>query len=205
MSHTAGEPALDGASSAFDELAHRRSFLTTITTLGMVGGLAAGYGTFFALASQFLYPTRKNLAWLYVTTVDAIAPGESLAFESPGGVKVVIKRQADISAEPAEPAAEFIALSSTCPHLGCRVHWEAQNNRFYCPCHNGQFDPTGKPTGGPVLAANQHLPRYPIRVESGMLFIEMPVGGIGGQEEFIERPDGSSVAGSDTAGDERWA
>jgi nitrite reductase/ring-hydroxylating ferredoxin subunit len=169
----------------------------------MAGGLAAGYGTFFALAGRFLYPIGENLAWLYVSTVDAIAPGDSLSFESPGGVKVVIKRQSDALAAPA--ADEFIALSSTCPHLGCRVHWEAHNNRFFCPCHNGQFDPTGKPTGGPVLAAQQSLPRYRLRVENGMLFIEMPVGGVGGKEELITQPDGSSSALCDAAGGTRWA
>jgi Rieske Fe-S protein len=181
---------------------NRRDFLTTATTLAMVGGLAAGYGTFFSFAGHFLYPTGKKLAWLFVSTLDAIGPGDSLSFESPSGVKVVIKRRAESTAASAD---DFIALSSTCPHLGCRVHWEPQNNRFFCPCHNGEFDPSGNPTGGPVLAANQSLPRYPLRVEGGMLFIEMSVGDVGSQEGLIERPVGSSMADLDAAGDSPWA
>lgn len=181
---------------------NRRDFLTTATTVCMVGGLAAGYGMFFSFAGHFLYPTGKKLAWLFVSTVDAISPGESLSFQSPSGVKVVIKRRAESKTVSAD---DFIALSSTCPHLGCRVHWEPQNNRFFCPCHNGEFDPSGNPTGGPVLAANQQLPRYPLRVEGGMLFIELSVGDIGSRDELIGRPDGSSVADRNAAKESPWA
>lgn len=206
MSNDLNKPTSEGSPAEAATAGDRRDFLTTVTTVGMVGGLAAGYGTFFALAGQFLYPTSNDRAWLFVSTVDAIAPGDSLAFESPGGVKVVIKRQAEAGAGPV--VDQFIALSSVCPHLGCRVHWEGHNNRFFCPCHNGEFDPTGNPTGGPPLAAHQHLPRYPLQVEGGMLFIEMPVGGIGGQEERLDRPQGASIAqcprrGAEQ-GDEQW-
>ena len=70
-------------------------------------------------------------------------------------------------------ADAFIALSSTCPHLGCQVHWEPQNDRYLCPCHNGTFAPAGTPTGGPPFEANQSLPHYPLRVEGGLLFVEV--------------------------------
>ncbi|MBI4577262.1 MAG: Rieske 2Fe-2S domain-containing protein, partial [Planctomycetes bacterium] len=70
---------------------------------------------------------------------------------------------------------DFLALSSTCPHLGCRVHWEVQNRRFFCPCHNGSFDAAGRATGGPPAEAGQSLPRYALRLEGGLLFIELPV------------------------------
>jgi Rieske Fe-S protein len=54
------------------------------------------------------------------------------------------------------------------------VHWQSQDSRFFCPCHNGAFDPTGKAIAGPPAEAGQSLPRYPVRVESGMVFIEIP-------------------------------
>ena len=43
------------------------------------------------------------------------------------------------------------------------------------PCHNGTFDTSGVATGGPPGDAGQNLPLYPLRVEQGMLFIEVPV------------------------------
>jgi hypothetical protein len=59
--------------------------------------------------------------------------------------------------------------------LGCQVRWEPQNNRYFCPCHNGTFDTTGKATGGPPGEAGQSLPRYGLRIDSGLLYIEVPV------------------------------
>ena len=93
-----------------------------------------------------------------------------MLFLSPVGVPVLVRRVSD-SAQSEELG--FVALSSTCPHLGCQVHWEAHRDQFFCPCHNGTFDPAGEPTGGPVLAAKQRLPRYPLKVEKGLLFIQM--------------------------------
>jgi Rieske Fe-S protein len=82
---------------------------------------------------------------------------------------VIITRQGE-----GGEVSDFIALSSTCPHLGCRVHWESPNQRFFCPCHNGTFDPQGRATGGPPKAAGQDLPRYPLKIERGLLYIEVP-------------------------------
>jgi Rieske Fe-S protein len=59
------------------------------------------------------------------------------------------------------------------------VHWQAQNNRFFCPCHNGIFTPEGKGIGGPPGDAGQSLPRYPLRIENGLLMIEVPVEKLG--------------------------
>lgn len=153
--------------------APRRDFLARLSTAAMAGGLAAGYGTLGVLAGRFLYPSQAATAWLFVCRVEDIPAGGSWEFESPSGLKVVVQRKG--SSAPAAPRSDdFIALSSICPHLGCRVHWEAANDRFFCPCHNGEFDPQGNPTGGPVLAAGQRLPRYPLKLDGGKLFIELP-------------------------------
>ncbi|MHC4822169.1 MAG: QcrA and Rieske domain-containing protein [Planctomycetota bacterium] len=93
-----------------------------------------------------------------------------MTYVAPGGARVVIARQG-----AAAEAESFMALSSTCPHLGCQVHWEAHNDRFFCPCHNGVFDPSGKGTEGPPGDAGQDLPRYPLKVEGGLLYIEVPL------------------------------
>lgn len=158
----------------------RRGFLRLMAIVTMWVGLVAGYGAFLTTAIRYLFPAPRRGQWLYVARAAEIRPGDSLTFESPDGVDVVIKRSAGPSAARSAEASEFVALSSTCPHLGCRVHWEGQHNRFFCPCHNGQFDPEGNPTGGPPLAAGQKLPRYPLKVEGGLLFIEMAPAAVGG-------------------------
>ena len=152
----------------------RRDFLSSISTLAMAGGLAAGYGTFFVMAGRYLYPDPDPGAWYFVTRARDVEPDGSLSYESPRGLRVVVKRRA-AAENPAELTAEdFVALSSVCPHLGCRVHWEPHNDRFFCPCHNGEFDALGRATGGPPKTANQSLPRYPLAIADGLLFIRMP-------------------------------
>ena len=161
------------ADDSNDLSVNRRTLLASASTLAMGGGLVGGYGTFFAFAGEFLYPEPDPGAWYFVARTADLEAGGSLPFESPQGVMVVIKR--DATALGADSGAEhFQALSSVCPHLGCRVHWEPHNNRFFCPCHNGEFDAEGRPTGGPPKAANQHLARYPLKVDEGMLFLRLP-------------------------------
>ncbi len=41
------------------------------------------------------------------------------------------------------------ALSATCTHLGCQVHWEADTRKFHCPCHGGVYDAEGRVLSGP--------------------------------------------------------
>ena len=160
------------------ESAERRSFLSFLSLSVMLTGLVAGYGAFAAYVGRFLFPTGKGTtAWHFVSTLDSMRLGESLDFKTPTGAKVVIARQTE-----GDAAEDFIALSSVCPHLGCAVHWEPQNDRFFCPCHNGAFDASGKATEGPPATANQELSRYPLMVENGLLYIEVPTESVGQQE-----------------------
>ncbi len=41
------------------------------------------------------------------------------------------------------------ALSTSCPHLGCAVDFDAAENKFKCPCHRSAFDLEGKVEAGP--------------------------------------------------------
>jgi cytochrome b6-f complex iron-sulfur subunit len=155
---------------ADDDDIGRRGFLSRTTSFAMAGGLAAGYGTFAGIAVRYLYPAHPTeTGWVFVSDVAGMKVGEALVFRTPIGATAAIARRADTGASD-----DFVALSSTCPHLGCQVHWEPQNSRFFCPCHNGAFDPTGKAIAGPPADAGQSLPRYPLRIEKGLLYIEVP-------------------------------
>jgi cytochrome b6-f complex iron-sulfur subunit len=148
----------------------RRDFLAAASTAAMVGGLLASYGTAGLIAARYLFPAKpRELEWVFVATLDRLQPGQSIVYRSPGGEPVTIARHGD-----GESAEDFIALSSTCPHLGCQVHWEQPNTRFFCPCHNGVFDPTGRAVSGPPADAGQSLPRYALQVREGLLYIQVP-------------------------------
>lgn len=152
--------------------------------MATIGGVAVGasllsaYGTFGAYAGRFLYPARPAARrWLYVAVARSVKVGDAIDYKAPDGARVTIARQRD-----AGDASDFIALSSVCPHLGCAVHWEGQNDRFFCPCHNGVFDPQGVAVSGPPADAGQDLKRFGLKIENGLLFIEVAVEMLSGQE-----------------------
>ena len=162
---------MDDAASDVDtagEGESRRSFLERLPSVLMGLGLTAGYGMFAYIIGRFLFPTRRSRKRpQYVADLDSFALGESMTYVSSAGERVVVTRT-----DTTGGVEDFIALSSVCPHLGCQVHWESQNDRFFCPCHNGAFDADGNPIAGPPKDANQSLPRYQLFVENGLLFID---------------------------------
>lgn len=148
----------------------RRKFTGRLALVSMVVGLLGGYGAFLWNAFRFLFPPRTGeRIQHFVCRLDQLQVGESLEFTTPAGALIVVARQ-----DAGDKSSSFIALSSVCPHLGCKVHWEAARNRFFCPCHNGAFNAQGEPTAGPPAKANQPLTRFPLAVHDNLLMIELP-------------------------------
>ena len=135
----------------------RRESLGWLGRVGLAAGLTAAYGTLAAYMGRFLFPARPPAkGWLFVAQTDRISSGEALLYRTPAGRTVNITRRGDGRREDGRQGGaagaekgRFLALSSTCPHLGCQVHWQPQNDRFFCPCHNGVFTPEGQAIGGP--------------------------------------------------------
>jgi cytochrome b6-f complex iron-sulfur subunit len=165
---SSGTTAIPDDSNVSRPSADRRSF---ISLTAMALGLTGGYGMFVGMAARFLYPARPpDRHWMYVAALTDIVHGGSLLFAAPNGQTISVTR---LTAEGT--VDDFIALSSICPHLGCKVHWETQNKRFFCPCHNGAFNVEGNSIAGPPFDAKQNLARFPLKVENGNLFIEVAV------------------------------
>ncbi len=49
------------------------------------------------------------------------------------------------------------AFSSTCPHLGCRIHG-TESGQLVCPCHGSRFNTRGEVVHGPATRNLQSLP-----------------------------------------------
>lgn len=66
-----------------------------------------------------------------------------------------------------------LALTNTCTHMQCNVHWRPDLQQFLCPCHGGLYDITGRNIGGPPPSP---LPQWvhDLREENGqtVLYIE---------------------------------
>ena len=152
----------------------RRGVLSGALGAGMGGGLVAAYGGVGLIAARYLYPAKgRDTVWLFVAELDAMKVGDAMAYQAPDGARITVARRAD-----AGDVSDFVALSTTCPHLGCNVHWEPHHNRFFCPCHNGVFTPEGVAVEGPPADAGQSLAQYPLHVREGLLFIQVPTDGI---------------------------
>lgn len=68
----------------------------------------------------------------------------------------------------------IIALSPVCTHLGCTVDWKGPNdpdypNRFFCPCHFGQFEKDG--TNVPGTPPTEPLYVYELEVRDGQIYL----------------------------------
>ena len=71
----------------------------------------------------------------------------------------------------ARAVAGIVAYSGVCTHTGCDVtDWDTSTNRFQCPCHESQFDPSdgGRVVGGP---APWQLAALPLKLVDGMLAV----------------------------------
>ncbi|MEZ5239009.1 MAG: Rieske 2Fe-2S domain-containing protein [Microthrixaceae bacterium] len=66
------------------------------------------------------------------------------------------------------PGGELRAFSQKCTHLGCVVFWQPEEDRLFCPCHEGVFDPrSGEPTAGPP---ERPLQRIDVEVRDGVVW-----------------------------------
>ncbi len=131
-------------------------------------GLGAGYLFGVKHFLEYLVPLGDKVRYreMFVGPVDALQVGQSRIVKTPTGESYVMAR----IGEKAE-SASFRVLSDVCPHLGCRVHWEPDKNRFYCPCHAGVFDSSGKATGGPPAEAAQNLTELETNVRGNSIFV----------------------------------
>ncbi|MBD3223556.1 MAG: Rieske 2Fe-2S domain-containing protein, partial [Caldithrix sp.] len=64
----------------------------------------------------------------------------------------------------------YKVFSGVCTHLGCIVRWEEQNQRFYCPCHQGIFSKIGEVTGGPPP---RPLDEFTVEMDKQLVFIKV--------------------------------
>ena len=137
----------------------RRSFLTRLATL--FGGLAlleAGW-----IATYFLGGRRKasaapdKSAERIVGPVERFEPGTVTAF---GQGHFYLARLDD---------GGFLALHRKCTHLGCAVPWNADEQRFACPCHGSAFDIRGDVLSAPATRA---LDQFAVRIDNGIVKVD---------------------------------
>ncbi|MGL4883218.1 MAG: ubiquinol-cytochrome c reductase iron-sulfur subunit [Waterburya sp.] len=66
-------------------------------------------------------------------------------------------------------AEKLIAVNPTCPHAGCAVTWESDQQKFLCPCHDSEFSSDGKVLEGP---ATEPLDSYEVKLEGESILVK---------------------------------
>ena len=89
--------------------------------------------------------------------IDSFTPGSVVQF--PGG-RFFLVRSHD---------GGFLAVYQRCTQLGCSVTWEADEGRFFCPCHASSFDIHGDVENPPAPRA---LDTFPVIIEDGQVLVD---------------------------------
>ncbi|MFQ5606100.1 MAG: ubiquinol-cytochrome c reductase iron-sulfur subunit [bacterium] len=120
------------------ENVNRRGFLRRMF-MGI--GLALSYGAGAVYAIQFLLPRKKQTKYrkLLIASLEELPQNGSKTFRDLSGREMVL----------VNTNLGLKAISTTCTHLGCKAYWEPENDRFFCPCHDGVFDVNGNVVSGP--------------------------------------------------------
>jgi menaquinol-cytochrome c reductase iron-sulfur subunit len=148
----------------------RRDFMkVAISAIGGVIGLSLGIPAIAYIVGPALQANQGE-GWIRVGSTTKVETGVPTLF------KVKVQRQTGWITNEEELAVyvltengrDFLALSNVCTHLGCRIRWIAEQNQFFCPCHNGVFDKEGKVLDGPPP---KPLNQYKVKVENNQLFI----------------------------------
>ncbi len=147
----------------------RRSFFGALLCVG-----SAGMGAILAVPvlRYVLYPLYAKAAgteWSDVGTTSEFAASKgptlkTITFKQRDGWREIVSTQS-VYVSHAEDD-QLIVLSAICPHLGCSVGWHAQQDKFICPCHGGEFKADGLHILGPPPRA---MDRLPTQVKSGTL------------------------------------
>ena len=137
----------------------RRSFLArTMRVLGGVAILQAGWIAMSALNPRRRKTPLPNGPGVQVAgPVERFEPGSVTAFAAG---KFYLARLED---------GGFLAVHRKCTHLGCSVPWNAEEQRFTCPCHASAFDIRGEVVNAP---APRPLDLFPVTIENGIVRVD---------------------------------
>ncbi len=121
-----------------DHYVARRDF----TKFLVLTSFAFVVGQFSILIQNFLRRRRGEPPMQLIARANEVNIGGAFEFNYPGQHdQCVLVRLSETS---------FAAFSRQCTHLSCSVVPEPDQQRLFCPCHEGAFNiATGSPTAGP--------------------------------------------------------
>ncbi|MGE0001297.1 MAG: ubiquinol-cytochrome c reductase iron-sulfur subunit [Fimbriimonadaceae bacterium] len=146
----------------------RRTALGVIVTVLNVGVLAS----LAVPAARFVLAPlsrRSKLQWVDVMGDTELAEGETR--EVTYTVPVVdgyqtVDRKYSVYLHRNQGAVQ--CFDPACTHLGCRITFQDEKQRYFCPCHGGVFDEQGKVVSGPPPTG---LVEHPVKIKAGRIMV----------------------------------
>lgn len=152
-------------------LENRRSFLGALLALGsvFVATLLS-----IPLLRFALFPLLRRTTEIETSPVGELSRFSSLTtpvmrtiqIEQVDGWRKAVSEKAVYVTKDTQ--GQVRVLSSICPHLGCTVPWNKENNQFICPCHGATFASDGTRISGPSLRGMDSLETS---VQGGQLLV----------------------------------
>ena len=149
---------------------NRRGFLALITwgVSGLIG-LALGIPAIGYIVGPALKKQEED--WLELGATSKVELGVPTLF------KKKITKQIGWTTTENEFAVyiltydghDYTALSNICTHLGCRVRWIGDDDKFICPCHNAAFDKNGEILFGPPP---RPLDKFEVKIENDQVYVK---------------------------------
>jgi menaquinol-cytochrome c reductase iron-sulfur subunit len=147
----------------------RRTFMKA--AIAGIGGLISAAIGLPAIA-YVVGPALKQAAdlWIRLGALSKVELGTPTLFKTTVETETGwINTQEEVSAYVlTENGQDYVVMSNVCTHLGCRVRWIPEDEKFYCPCHNGVFAKDGSVESGPPP---RPLDQFESKVEDGVLYI----------------------------------
>jgi menaquinol-cytochrome c reductase iron-sulfur subunit len=147
----------------------RRGFFGKV--IGIISGII-GLSLSIPILGYTVLPAfrKEEEFWTEVGPLDKIAVNQPKEFEVNRALSSGWMKTNSVQSIWAfrKPEGEVVVYSPICTHLGCGYHWDEQEHKFICPCHNSVYDLSGQVLRGP---APRPLDTLPARVDGNRVFI----------------------------------
>ncbi len=107
--------------------------------------------------------TPNSGSWLRVAASSEVPDGAMHPFDL-GSVSGFVRR---VGGKPE-------AVSGVCTHQGCRLWFDASDDRLRCPCHSTSFAPSGQVLTHQLPIAPKSLPTLMVREDNGVIEVFAP-------------------------------
>jgi Rieske Fe-S protein len=123
-----------------DDGLNRRSFLQRVLRGGVI---LAGLTSAVSAVAYFTTGDAMRRKYERLHKIGDIA-------QFPPGYSRILRIESDSVLVARSNSGDFFALSAICPHKGCLVEWNREEDRLICPCHAAYFDLKGNVLKGPA-------------------------------------------------------